>query len=144
MTKTNTYSIELLDKPDEIIVLCKHCQDMKVKPLKPTELLRHVIKRLQGGHCLAYGCYDDKRELVGGVIATSIQPMLGDPMIWIDFLWSKSNDIKIGKQMLEIIEDVAREKGFKKMGMGVSRGFAAINKEAGFTESYRVFEKEVS
>lgn len=138
----NEYKIIPLDQPDDLMTLCRHAQDMKVRPLKPTDLLRHVIAKLKTNHCVAYGCKRDG-ELIGGVVATSIQPTIGDVMLWVDFLWSSQNDLTLGLELLDQVEIFAKEKGFTRTGMGVKRGFGAIEKAAGYTENYRVYEKEV-
>ena len=115
----------------------------KLEKIDCDKFMDYFTKALAFGKCICLVSFNDKKELNAcAVLLLKSMPFEG-LILWLEWIWSDGQDLKLGKKYLKRIENIAKELKIKKIAGATKRGFKAIAKKYGFKETYRVMEKEV-
>ena len=140
------YIINKLNFASQANVMAKICttlKDIKGEPIDPYIFLEYISKALAFGRCIILVTFNEKQELNSCVVTLLNNNPVKGKILWLEWCWSDSKDLSLGKKVLERLEDLAQKLGANKIAGAMQRGFAAVLRKYDFKVAYKVIEKDV-
>ena len=124
-------------------VLAKICTTLNSvkEPIDPHIFLDYVSKGLAFGRCIILVTFNEAQELNACMVTFLNHVPIKGKVLWIEWAWTDGKDLKIGKTVMEAVEELARQIGANRVAGAMTRGFKAVFRKYGLKEAYRVVEK---
>ena len=140
------YMINKLNFASQANVLVKICttlQFAKREPINPDIFIEYVTKGLAFNRCIILVSFNEKQELNTCVVMFLNNNPVKGKILFIEWAWSNSKDLKLSKEVFNKIDEIARQLSANKIACAMTRGFKAVEKRYGLKEEYRVMSKDV-
>lgn len=140
------YIINKLNFASQANVMARICMTLKSaerEPLDPHIFLKYVSMGLAFGKCIILVSFNEKQDLNACVVLILKNNPVKGKILWIEWAWSDSKDLKLGLKILEKMEDLARRLKVKRISGAMTRGLKAVSKKYGFKIAYTVIEKKL-
>jgi len=139
------YIINKLNFASQANVLAKICMTLQYAekdPIDPYVFLEYVSKGLAFGKCVILVAFNKEQELaICAVLFLNHDPYKGK-ILWIEWAWSDSKDLKLGLEVLKKIEEVAQKLEADRIA-GAGNRYFKVALRYGYKEAYCVWEKLV-
>ena len=124
-----------------LVKICMTLKDAKREPIDPDIFMEYITKGLAFGRCVIFVSFNGKLELIACAVAFLNNNPVKGKIVWIEWAWTKTDNLTIGLKMFERIEELAKAWGATRIAAAMTRTLAGVAKKYKMKKAYTVVEK---